>query len=128
MERERFEKLVSRAIAGLPEEFLDKLENVEVMVEDTPNGVQNTLNAGKGLRLGLYEGIPAIQRGTGYNLVAPDKITIFQDAIESIVRSDADIEFKVREVVLHEVAHHFGLDDRRLDEIAAGKRSKTGRS
>jgi predicted Zn-dependent protease with MMP-like domain len=97
------------------------------MVEDTPNGVQNSLKTGKGLRLGLYEGIPAIQRGTGYNLVAPDKITIFQDAIELIVRSDIDIERKVQEVVLHEIAHHFGLDDRRLDEISAEKRSKSGR-
>lgn len=114
-----------RAIDGLPEEFLDKLENVEIVVEETPGGIRKAVEAGKGLRLGLYEGIPAVQRGTGYNLVAPDKITIFQDAIESVGHSDIDIELKIREVVLHEVAHHFGLNDRRLYEIAAAKRSKS---
>ena len=60
-------------------------------------------------------------------MVAPDKITIYQDSIESIAGTDNEIELKVQEVVLHEVAHHFGINDRRLDEIAAAKRSTPGR-
>ena len=123
MERERFEQLVSNAVAGLPQEFLDKLDNLDIVVENLPARHKT----GESLRLGLYEGVPAVSRGTGYNMVAPDKITIFQDSIESIARTDSEIELKVQEVVLHEVAHHFGIDDRRLDEIAAAKRSKPGR-
>ena len=128
MERERFERLVSEAIAGLPQEFRDLLENVDVVVEDSPTGSQNRKTRGRGTLLGLYEGIPLIGRGNGYNLVVPDKITIFQNAIESFFTSDADIEREVRNVVLHEIAHHFGLDDRRLSQIEAEKRSKHGRS
>ena len=114
---------MSNAVAGLPQEFLDKLDNLDIVVENLPAKHKT----GESLRLGLYEGVPAVRRGTGYNMVAPDKITIFQDSIESIARTDSEIELKVQEVVLHEVAHHFGLDDQRLDEIAAAKRSKPGR-
>lgn len=114
---------MSNAVAGLPQEFIDKLDNLDIVVENLPVSHQS----GNSLLLGLYEGVPAVSRGTGYNMVAPDKITIFQDAIESVARTDSDIEIKVQEVVLHEVAHHFGIDDRRLDEIAAKKRSITGR-
>lgn len=127
MERERFERLVSEAVAGLPEEFRDLLENVDVVVEDSPTGQQNRKTEGRGTLLGLYEGVPLIGRGNGYNLVVPDKITIFQNAIESIFTSDSEIEREVREVVLHEIAHHFGLDDRRLSQIEAEKRARQGR-
>jgi len=123
MERTRFEQLVSNAVAGLPQEFIDKLDNLDIVVEDLPLKSRS----GNSLLLGLYEGVPAVSRGTGYNMVAPDKITIYQDSIESIARTDSEIELKVQEVVLHEVAHHFGINDRRLDEIAAAKRSKPGR-
>lgn len=114
---------MSNAIAGLPQEFLDKLDNLDIVVENLPGRLKTRAS----LRLGLYEGVPAVRRGTGYNMVTPDKITIYQDSIESIARTDSDIELKVQEVVLHEVAHHFGIDDRRLDEIAAAKHSKPGR-
>ena len=124
MERERFEQLVYKAISELPQEFLDKLDNVDIVVDNIPQKPQ----PGGLLRLGLYEGVPAVMRGSGYNLVVPDKITIFQESIESIASTDNDIEIQVREVVVHEIAHYFGLDDRRLDEISAEKRSKPVRS
>jgi predicted Zn-dependent protease with MMP-like domain len=127
MEKGRFEHLVSEAVAGLPEEFRDLLENVDVVVEDFPNGIQSRKATGRGTLLGLYEGVPMTGRG-GYNLVVPDKITIFQNAVESICTSDSEIEHEVRNVVLHEIAHHFGLDDRRLEQIEAEKRAKRGRS
>lgn len=128
MEREHFEQLVSEAVAGLPQQFRDMLENVDVVVEDFPSRLQSHKTSGKGVLLGLYEGVPMTVRGTGYNMVAPDKITVFQDALESICTSDSEIEREVRNVVLHEIAHHFGLDDRRLSQIEAEKRSKHGRS
>ena len=123
MERERFKQLVTNAIAGLPQEFIDKLDNLDIVVENLPARFQSK----QSLLLGLYEGVPAVSLGTGYNMVTPDKITIFQDSIESVAGTDSDIELKVQEVVLHEVAHHFGINDRRLDEIAAAKRYKPGR-
>jgi predicted Zn-dependent protease with MMP-like domain len=128
MERERFERLVSQVVEGLPEEFRNLLENVDVVVEDFPTGSQSRKTPGRGTLLGLYEGVPMTGRGSRYNLVVPDKITIFQNAIESIFTSDSEIEREVREVVLHEIAHHFGLDDQRLSQIEAEKRAGHGRS
>jgi len=128
MDRKRFEELVSAAVADLPEQLRDLLENVDVVVEDLPSQTQNRQAAGDGTLLGLYEGVPLTGRGSGYNMVVPDKITIFQNAIESAFVSDTAIEREVRQVVLHEIAHHFGLDDRRLKQIEAEKRSKHRRS
>jgi predicted Zn-dependent protease with MMP-like domain len=128
MERERFEKLVSDAVAGLPEEFRNQLENVDVVVQDFPSSLQSGKGEKRGTLLGLYEGVPLTGRGGGYNMVVPDKITIFQNAIESFFSTDAEIEREVREVVLHEIAHHFGLDDHRLNQIEAEKQSRRGRS
>jgi len=128
MDRKRFEGLVAAAVAGLPEQFRDLLENVDVVVEDFPSRTQSRKATGRGTLLGLYEGVPLIMRGSGYNMVVPDKITIFQNAIESAFASDIEIEREVRKVVLHEIAHHFGLDDRRLEQIESEKRAKRGRA
>ena len=127
VERDRFEKLVASAVAGLPDEFRDMLDNVDVVVEDAPTRQQARRTGGRGLLLGLYEGVPMTGRTAGYNMVVPDKISIFQRAIESVCHSDAEIENEVREVVIHEVGHHFGLSDRRLEELAAHKHSERRR-
>jgi predicted Zn-dependent protease with MMP-like domain len=128
MDRKRFEGLVAAAVAGLPEPLRDLLENVDVVVQDLPSRAQNRQAAGSGTLLGLYEGVPLTGRGNGYNMVVPDKITIFQNAIESAFASDSEIEREVRQVVWHEIAHHFGLDDHRLEQIEAERRSKHRRS
>jgi len=119
MDRERFERLVERAVEGLPEEFRARLENVDVVVEDWPSHHQMSR---MGLRnrhalLGLYEGIPLTERGGHYGLVPPDKITIFQRPIEARYRDDAKITAVIGKVVRHEIAHHFGIGDRRLREL-----------
>lgn len=119
MEREKFEDLVDRAVKSLPAEFLDHLDNVEVMVADQPTANQlrkSGLNANQML-LGLYEGIPQTRRGSGYGMVLPDKITIFQKSIEAKCRKDEEILAEVEHVVKHEIAHHFGISDARLREI-----------
>ena len=119
MDRERFEWLVARAIEALPDEFISRLENVDVVVEDYPNQGQLTrtgLKRGQTL-LGLYEGVPQTRRGAHYGLVPPDKITIFQKPIEAKCRYNAEIKDEIQRVVKHEIAHHFGIDDARLDQI-----------
>lgn len=123
MDRERFQELVTRAVTELPEEFLSRLQNLDVVVEDYPS-ISQRRKAGLGSRytlLGLYEGVPQIRRGRSYGMVLPDKITIFQGPIESRCRSEAEIEAEIRRVVRHEIAHHFGISDARLRELKQGK-------
>jgi predicted Zn-dependent protease with MMP-like domain len=119
MDREKFEDLVDRAVKNLPAEFLDHLDNVEVVVADRPSAIQlskSRLKANQTL-LGLYEGVPQTRRGSNYGMVLPDKITIFQQTIEAICRNDEEIIKEVEKVVKHEIAHHFGISDARLREI-----------
>jgi predicted Zn-dependent protease with MMP-like domain len=122
--RERFEELVAEAVSDLPEEFLDRLENVDVMVEDSPARTQ-LRRVGRGMTiLGLYEGVPHTERTRGYNMILPDRITIFQKPIEAICRSEKEVVVEVRRVVQHEIAHHFGLDDNLLKAIESDKRRR----
>jgi len=123
MDRERFEELVAKAIETLPDEFLSRLENIDVVVEDYPTKSQL---ASVGLRrgqtlLGLYEGVPLTKRSSHYGLVPPDKITIFQKPIEAKCRYNAEITAEIQRVVKHEIAHHFGIGDARLEQIDRNK-------
>ena len=123
MDRERFKSLVARAVEALPEEFTERMENVFVVVEDYPDAGQ-LARAGLGRNqtlLGLYEGVPITRRGDNYNLVAPDKITIFQKPIESRCRSEDEITTEIHRVVRHEIAHHFGISDATLSRIERAK-------
>lgn len=119
MDRERFRELVAEAISGLPEEFRDKLTNVDVVVADFPSPAQ-LAGARLGRRqtlLGLYQGVPLTKRGRHYGLVAPDKITIFQKPIEAKCQHEADIIAEIGRVVRHEIAHHFGIGEGRLRQL-----------
>jgi predicted Zn-dependent protease with MMP-like domain len=107
MDPERFEELVGEALDGLPEQLGRRMRNVAVLVEpDGPPGL-----------LGLYEGIPLTSRDAGYSGVLPDRITIYRRPICRICSSDAEVVEQVRITVVHEVAHHFGIDDDRLTEL-----------
>ena len=129
MNRERFERLVARVVEMLPEEFLDRLENVAVLVQNYPTSTQ--LAKAKVRRndtlLGLYEGVPLTKRGVHYNLVTPDKITIFQKPIESMCRNEAEITAEIQRVVQHEIAHHFGIGEARLTQIERAKSKRKGK-
>ena len=119
MDRQRFEWLVAKAIEDLPEEFLSRMENIDIVVEARPSLSQirrARLKRGHTL-LGLYEGVPRTRRGIRYGLVLPDKITIFQETIEAKCRHENEIIAEVRRVVKHEIAHHFGISDARLRQI-----------
>ncbi len=119
MDRERFEVLVTRAVDRLPEEFIDRLENVDIVVEDRPTRSQmKSAGIGRGeTLLGLYEGVPRTNRGSYYGLVPPDVITIFQQPIEAMCRSDDQIAGEIERVIKHEIAHHFGISDARLQQL-----------
>lgn len=116
---EAFEKLVSEAIDSLPQEFLDKLENVAILVEDQPSPAQVKqlhLKPWTNL-LGLYEGVSLLGRASSYASIIPDKITIFKLPILSISHDPEEIKKSVRSVVLHEVAHHFGFSEERIRKV-----------
>jgi predicted Zn-dependent protease with MMP-like domain len=117
--RREFEDIVVSSLKTLPKYFKKKMENVDVVVEDWASP---EILAEMGLRspfelFGLYQGIPLSQRGFYYGNVLPDKITLFQMPIESTCRTKQEIEEKVREVVIHEVGHYFGLSDEKLREL-----------
>jgi len=119
MNQREFAHLVTRVVEGLPQEFLTKLDNVDIVVEDYPTLAQLRKS---GLRhreilLGLYEGVPQTRRGSHYGMVLPDKIIIFQKPIEANCRSDTELYAEVNRVLKHEIAHHFGISEARLREI-----------
>ncbi len=121
MDRERFEELVVEAIEGLPQPFLDALENVAVVVEDWPDR-EALASVGVHRRedlLGLYQGIPQTDRTMGYTLVPPDKISIYRYPILMRCWTEDQVRDLVGRVVRHEIAHHFGIDDDRLIELGA---------
>jgi len=128
MERQEFDALVFSAIEALPAEFRSKLENVDILVEDwpTPQQIRQLRLRNKAQLLGLYEGVPQTNRGSNYNLVLPDKITIFQKPIEAQCHSNQEIEIEIGKVVRHEIAHHFGIGDAKLYEIERQKFRKKG--
>ena len=107
LSRRRFERLVRRVLATLPDEFLSRLENVAVVIEDEPpEDMPDTL--------GLYEGVPIVERSLE-DVMLPDVITIFKGPIERACRTQEDIETEVRLTVLHEVGHFFGLEEAQLE-------------
>ena len=104
----RFEEMVEAALDSLPERLGRLMSNVAVMVQHEPGP--------PGL-LGLYEGIPLTSRTTGYAGVLPDRITIYRLAICAICNTEDEVVDQVRRTVVHEVGHHFGIDDARLTEL-----------
>ena len=111
---EQFEQLVREGIDAIDERFLQKLENVEIVVEDNPTPFQlEKLKLRGALLFGLYEGIPQAKR-EGYGQVLPDKITIFKNPIEQVYFRPEDIKKAVKDTVWHEIAHHFGMDEKQV--------------
>jgi predicted Zn-dependent protease with MMP-like domain len=119
---QRFEELVEEALADIPDELWNAIDNVAVTVAEWPSSHQRAavdLPPGE-LLLGLYEGVPLTARTGGYGLVPPDVITIFRGPILRVCPPDeAAIRNQVRRTVLHEIAHHFGISDDRLHQLGA---------
>ncbi len=110
MPRERFEELVSEALDTVPSELLGMIDNCVVLVEDDPPPEDPSL-------LGLYDGIPLTQRDSTYTLSVPDRITIYRNPTLALCDSDDAVVGEVRTTVVHEIAHHFGIDDDTLHEL-----------
>jgi predicted Zn-dependent protease with MMP-like domain len=121
VDEEGFYDLVAEALESIPQQFHERLENVELVVEDFPSW--NTMRLAKVRSkwnlLGFYHGVPLTERTSGYNLITPDKISIYRRPIEAQVNTTAELRALVHRVVRHEVAHYFGIDDDRLVEIGA---------
>lgn len=119
MPRGRFLKLVRRALAEIPPPFDRALDEVDILVEKRPTRHHRRIaGLGPGETLfGLYEGVPQTERDSGYGMVLPDTITIFQEPLEREFRDDAELVEEVRVTVLHELAHHFGMSDADMERL-----------
>ncbi|MDH3251379.1 MAG: metallopeptidase family protein [Ignavibacteria bacterium] len=112
------EQIAQEEFDRLPERFRENMENVSIVVDESPSRDQ-LRRAGVrdgGLLLGLYEGVPLTRRDTGYGVypVVPDRITLFKGPIEAIARSRDDIRGKIREVLIHEIAHYYGMGEEEI--------------
>jgi predicted Zn-dependent protease with MMP-like domain len=113
MNSERFEELVADALDEVPSELLDLMDNVVILVVDDPPADQPDL-------LGVYEGYSLTDRGWNYTGVLPDRILIFRNPILGICEDEDDVVEEVAVTVVHEIAHHFGIDDARLHALGWG--------
>lgn len=112
MSRSRFEQLVSEALDEVPPALTALMDNVVVLVEEA-NPEEPTI-------LGLYEGIALTERGWDYSGAMPDRITIYRRALLRMCTTDAEVVAEVTITVVHEIAHHFGIDEDRLQELGWG--------
>ncbi len=119
MDAEQFEDLVGQALDSLPPEIEAGLDNLAIVIQDWPSPEQmddNGIRDRYGL-LGLYEGVALTDRGEGYNMVAPDKITIFQKPLEALRLTPEETVEEIRKTVLHELAHHLGFSEDDLHKL-----------
>lgn len=112
IDAETFAEFVAEALASIPQHLAGAMANVEVIIADR--------NAEEPELLGLYEGIPLTERGDTYAGALPDRIMIYRDAICDICETVFEVADEVHITVVHEVAHHFGIDDDHLDEWGWG--------
>lgn len=124
MDLDQFADLVAEALDSLPEMFLERLENIQVDIEEWPSR-DDLESVGLGQRdrsslLGLYHGIPLTERYTSSYMAFPDRVTIYQKPIEAACGDDDErIRQQVRHTVIHEIAHYYGITDERLEELGA---------
>jgi predicted Zn-dependent protease with MMP-like domain len=124
--RQEFERLVEDAWETIPEEFRERFSNVGIVVAEEPSREQ--LRSARvprgGTLLGLYEGVPLSERGWGYGMVLPDRVTLFQGPIERMARTPDEIPQIVYDTLWHELAHHLGMNER---EVRAAERRRRRR-
>lgn len=116
---QEFDRLISKAMDELPQEYITGLDNVAIVYADEPDEHQAKkagLREGS-LLLGLYEGIPMTQRGSGYTFVLPDKITLFKKPILMVSHSEHTLFEQIKRTLWHEIAHFYGLDHGRIHSL-----------
>lgn len=116
---QEFDSLISRAMDELPQEYITGLDNVAIVYDDEPTDEQKQKMKldNHHLLLGLYEGIPLTHRGSGYSFVLPDKITLFKRPILAVVNSESELFEQIKRTLWHEIAHYYGLDHDRMDQL-----------
>ncbi|MBM3701392.1 MAG: metallopeptidase family protein [Actinobacteria bacterium] len=118
MEKNKFEEIILDTLKNLPDKFKDKIKNLSIVIEE--NDISEVLENNKDVRtkytLGLYQGLPATKRAGRINIL-PDKITIYKKSLEEISRSDKELEKNIKKVILHELGHYFGLDEKKLRRL-----------
>lgn len=126
MKKEKFERLVEEALKQVPKKFKKHIDNLAVIIEDTASEevYDSTRTSKTHSILGVYHGIPLQHRGPFYGNTQPDVITIYQKPIVQLCTSEEEIKRKVREVVLHEIGHYFGMSERQLREIESSGSTK----
>lgn len=116
---EEFDRLITKAMDELPQEYIKGLDNVAILYADEPDEYQretSKLTPGS-LLLGLYEGIPLTKRGTNYSFVLPDKITLFKQPILAVVNNEAELFEQIKRTLWHEIAHYYGLNHRHIHDL-----------
>ena len=119
---EQFDRLISRAMDELPQQYIKGLDNVAIVYADWPDEHQAQkagLREGN-ILLGLYEGIPLTHRGAGYTFVLPDKITLFKKSILMVVTDEKGLFEQIKRTLWHEIAHYYGLDHDRIHQLERG--------
>jgi predicted Zn-dependent protease with MMP-like domain len=128
IDEKEFVDMVNAAVSLLPKEFVDKLENVSILISDYPSDAQfqKIYKSGdKGMLLGLYEGIPKTKRSYyGIGPTMPDTITIFRSPLMGISKNKVELIENIRSTVWHEIAHHFGMDERMVREAESSRNSR----
>ncbi len=114
LDQHRFRLAVQQALESLPTEIERRLDNVVVTVEDEPDASRTES------LFGIYEGIPLTERTSGYGLVTPDRIVIYRGPLERSFPNQRELVEQIRVTVLHELGHHLGFDEDRLDRIGLG--------
>jgi predicted Zn-dependent protease with MMP-like domain len=114
-----FDELITRAMNELPQKYIEGLQNVAIVMADNPTSeqVQKMKIDNRHLLLGLYEGIPLTQRGSNYTFVLPDKITLFKNSILAVSHGETQLFEQIKRTLWHEIAHYYGLNHKRIDEI-----------
>jgi len=115
LRRKQFERMVRKAIDSLPAAIGSVMVNVEIVIEDEPTDEQR--GDEEDGPLGLYEGIPLTERTSSYGMILPDKITIFRGPLERATASPSELFAEIRATVIHEVAHHFGMNEWQIAEL-----------
>jgi predicted Zn-dependent protease with MMP-like domain len=121
MDAETFDRCVEEAFDALPEDIVAELRNVEITTEDWPD--KETMQLARvrfpSNLLGFYHGVPLTQRGQGYHMVLPDRITLYREPILRKCATDERARELIAHVLRHEIAHYFGISDKRLRQLGA---------
>jgi predicted Zn-dependent protease with MMP-like domain len=116
---ERVGSMMRRALDALPQQYADQLDNVQFVLRRAPSPRdRRRLGLGNSLLYGLYEGVPLTQRGSGYDRVLPDRITLYWGVLVRSFPEDEELEEEVRKTLYHEIAHYFGMDEDELHDTS----------